>query len=120
MGHSIYLQPGDNVARSTDEIKNGQDRLTAVEVKLDHVQEVIEIKLGHFEASQEEMNRALIPLSDSIQRLTALAEKQQDLDSRVSALEGFKEKMVLRIAVFSGGASALWYLAGDKISKLLS
>lgn len=120
MGHPIFLLQGDSVTRSNDEIQNGQDRLTAVEVKLDHVQEVIEIKLGHFEASQTEMNRALIPVSDAIQRLTAIAEKQRNLEERVTALEKWKNSVLIRISAITGAVSALWYLAGDKISKLLN
>lgn len=100
----------------TERIERGQDRLTAVEVGLKHVQEdVTEIKEG-----QKENTKAVISINEAVQKLTMIAEQNQSYEPRIKALEDWKRSIMLKLAGISGALTAGWYFIGEKVTQIIS
>lgn len=108
MGNCLIVD-GNCVA---EEVEVG--RFVRLENEVKHVvDDISEIK-----DNQKETTKAITAMSESLIKLTSIAESNQKNEPRIKTLEDKVQALTLKIAAWAAFASGAWFVIGDKMLEM--
>lgn len=109
MGNCLIVD-GNCVA---EEVEVG--RFVRLENEVKHVvDDISEIK-----SNQKDTAKAMTSMSESLVKLTAIAESNQKNEPRIKILEDKVQTLTLKIAAWAAFASGAWFVIGDKLLDII-